>query len=229
MNANTITIGPGTTFYSVIADGNVKFEVQKRQGRGAWRCIAQDEDYKGTIKVFTDKEIEGTLRWAQAFDRAGAATDAFYAGLILNQVAHYCDGFGKYIRCTVVMHKGRKALKPMDLVGKWGKFDLPRRAPDGSINLGYHAEKIQKGEPWTPSAGCVWENPDCSYRERGEDPRLMPPIDLTVPPLDAEGERLAALNRARRQVSETLNDLRVDPREALLKAKAIIDAALKES
>lgn len=229
-------IKPGIQFRSVVADANVLFEVKAKSGRGAWRCVGVDEtyevdgrkyksDFAGEVRVFTNEQILSAVGWEKAFAAAHDASDAFYSHLRIGQIVHYCNGGDEFIRCEVVWNVDKQALKPVALVGKWRSFDLPRRQPDGSVYLGYQAEKIQKGEPWRPSAGCVYESPESSHRH-GLDPRELPAIDLSVPELDDEAAKKAALWKAVDAARAALDTHQGDPTELLRKAQAIITSAL---
>ena len=146
--------------------------------------------------------------------------DAFISGLPLGAIVHYNNGFGQFIRCERVEGERGKRLMPIALIGNWSDYDLPRRNVDGSVTLGYNAERIVNRDPFEPNYSSIWEakddkgkawfmrglNPDGSppahLNEVGRarfaeqryqkpfDPAAEPPVDLTPPP-PPEGEARA--------------------------------------
>ena len=112
---------------------------------------------------------------------------------------------------------------PIALVGKWPAYDLPQRSQDGSICLGYHAEKVKKGEMYKPHASNVWE---CRHEANEPDPRNFAPISLEVPPMTAEEEKQAKLW----QVVNKIYDISKDghsrkPLDVLLEIIRVLDKA----
>lgn len=121
------------------------------------------------------------------FVRAEQAKQGFWASRKVGEILHYHNSFGQFIRGEVVDNGGKMELKPTALCGNWNKYDLPYRSKDGTINYSYHVKKIQEGESWQPSDSCVYEAPAYSesYKSAG-DPRVMPAINLELPPMSDE-------------------------------------------
>ncbi len=108
-------------------------------------------------------------------------------------IVHYCNGFGQFVRCEVVNQpptdwhgdedeKPTKSLKPIALVGKWSKHDLPHYGIDGHISEGTYVGYIREGKLIYVNPSNLYESPDHSKRNDEGDPRKMKPIDLTLPP-----------------------------------------------
>lgn len=223
-------VGTGTKFHAVYADGNCEFEVISKSGRAVWKCeVTKDSgDYVGVVKHYSTEEIRQSLRMSALFDASKNGTKDYYDRLPLGAIVHYDNSGGEFIRCEVVMgvtvhSDGQKVkcLKPLAMVGSWRPYDLPRRQRDGSIYLGHHAQSIQDGECFKPSAGCLFGSP--TYRGiPGQDPTKMTPISLEVPPMTSEQERLAHLEQIRQSVKNILDEFGEDPARAILAAKEIL-------
>ena len=231
------TISKGTKFRATYADGNPEWVVMSKIGPSAWRCkVAGGYDFEGVVKLFTTEEIRRSLAWGKVFEDARSKTKGFYADVKVGDVVHYHNSFGAYIRCEVVMgvtthSKGEtvKCLKPVALVGNWKPYDLPRRNPDGSVYLGYHAKNIKEGACFEPSASNVWESPTFSRGPGNEDdPSKMPAIDLNVPGLTPAEEASAKLETLRQNVIAALQNER-DPAEALKAAQALLSNVVLHS
>jgi hypothetical protein len=243
--STTTTIGPGTRFRSVIQDCNALWEVTRRAGRSAWeaKCVNEpieidgrkvDSDYAGTVRAFTSAQIKQAARMEAFFARNMSDHDKFYAGLQLGQIIHYDNGFGQFVRCEVAIgttvhdKKPHKCLKPIALVGDWGKYDLPRRMPDGSVHLGYHADKIVKGDCFEPNVSSIYEAKPTD-RRGPVDPKTLPALDLSVPPMTDNEEATAKLWKAVEAARATLDsqgDRSTGPRARLEAAMAVIQGAL---
>jgi hypothetical protein len=238
-----VTVTTGVRFRSVYADSNALWEVKRRRGSGVWLCEIVNEpfeidgrmidsDWNGHQDVFQEKDIIAAVRQAQLFEQLGRETDGFYASMVPGAVYHYHDSFGKFVRCKAVRTAEGMKLKPIALVGKWGKWDLPSRYLNGKINLPYHAKHVLEGgddAAWQPSPSCVYESPDYSYKNE-DDPRQMPAIDLTVPPMTAVEEAQAKLWLAVEEAQQALSDREnsgSDPAVRLRAALAVIQPALE--
>ena len=228
-----IEIKKGLKFHAPIADGNPEWEVTGKAGRGVWRAKCLGEDYCGEVRAFTEAQIRHSVGMARAFARTH--DEDWYASQPLGRIVHYHNSFGKYVRCEVVMgttvhnKASHKCLKPIALVGAWGKGDLPRRMNDGSIYLGYHADQIAKGECFEPHFGCIYETGRQGGHHFGEDPRTMPALDLSVPELSAEETAKANLWKAVQAAQAALtseDDYNRGPRERLEAALKVIQGAL---
>lgn len=226
-------IGPGTKFHSTYADGNPQWEVTKSLGRAVWEAKCLGPDYDGMTKAFKTSDIQHSLRMASFFSKNSSDHDRFYAGLTLGQIVHYSNGFGEFVRCEAVMgttvHNAQvhKCLKPVALVGTWKSYDLPRRNPNGTINYGYHAGAIAKGECFEPNYANIYESGSDSTARYGADPSKLPALDLTVPELSADAEATAKLWKAVEAAREVLENHKVtDPKARLQGALATIQAGL---
>jgi hypothetical protein len=225
----TTTVSKGTKFRATYADGNPEWVVTAKAGRDAWKCkVTDDADWGGVVKLFSTEEIRRSLAWVNMFEESRSKTKGFYADAALGSTVHYHNSFGAYVRCEVVMgvtthSKGKpvKCLKPVALVGNWKSFDLPRRNPDGSTYLGYHAGCIEKGSCFEPDAACVWESPTY-HRDphHSNDPTKMLALDLSVPNMTPAESGRARLESLRASVKAALEA--DDPAEALKAAKALL-------
>ena len=206
----------GDTFRSAYADSNPLWRVMGRAGTGMWRCVTQPEtivvggksmvvdDYAGVARGFTTSDIERTKAWAKRFENVMSDHERFISELPIGAVVHYNDSFKRWIRLVRVAGEEHKRLLPVALLGDWSKWDLPHRLPDGSIDRGYHAERILKGDAMEPNISCIYEGMSATSRARHEDPRNMVPVSLDVPDMNDGDVRLARAIAEYRAVLEAL-------------------------
>ena len=179
-------IGIGTKFRWTNADSNPLWEVKRARGRGTWDCeVVEGPDWVGTVKTFSSEEIRSSLGMAAAWKQSRDESEQFYQNLTPGSIVHYNNGFNSFVRCRV---SDNHELLPFALVGDWREFDLPQRQLDGTVYLGYHAERIVAASPFKPHASNVYEH---RHDARSIDPRNLPAINLDVPPMTAEQEEMA--------------------------------------
>lgn len=222
----------GTTFTALHLDSLATWKVIAKAGEDAWRAVIADgEDGAGTVRLFTTAQIQASVAHKKAVDAIFQNHDDFFAGLKPGQIVHYSNGGGEFVRCRVVTDGRKRALMPIALVGTWAALDLPRRLPNGSVHWPYQADKIRKGEAWTPNAGCVLEYHGARLTHEvaraGGDPRTLPALDLSVPPMSSEEEATAALWRAVEAAQAALQDHQAGPRARLEAAQTIVAGALQ--
>lgn len=236
----------GLRFRHVFADSNALWEVKRSRGAGVWVCEIVDEpieingqmypsDWAGRQDVFTSEKILAIVNTALAWEAKANEDDRWFASQ-LGRTVHYHNGFGAYVRCIVVDEEKsgvRFLCRPLALVGNWRPHELPRRMRDGSVYLGYHAEKIAVKKTWRPSAGCIYEYPHFAA-PRGDDqqgdPRKMKPIDLTVPDMTPEEARRARLWQTVDAVHEAMKvGNNADPQKLLEAARDLISKALSDT
>lgn len=224
----------GDRFHSIIADSNALFEVTRQVGRSdvyeAKVIPGPFSDYAGTVKVFHGREIRARMALENAIDHSQQSSEDFWARQKIGTQLHYHNGFGNVVRGEVVLMKnGKKGLLPTALVGKWRPYDLPQRLADGSIHLGYHADKIAKGEAWQPHSSCVYESPDCAKSYRAEpDPRKLPALDLTPPAaIDTEREEKVRLIQRIKAACDPVSTTRTDwdPEAILSEVRGLLQSA----
>jgi len=229
-------VAVGMKFRATYADGNPLWEVTRKSGRSAWVCVCVNEpfehdgrkfdsDFAGTERAFLSKEILASAAYAAMFDNLHNESDAWWASRKVGETLHYHNAFGKFVRGIVVEQDGEKKLCPTALVGKWDDYDLPQRRPDGSIHLGYHAEKIQEKDAWQANSGCMYEA-DPGRLNRYGDPSKMDAIDLSVPELVGEAAAKAKLEQAKQAISTLADDYQSDPRETLAAILKVAQGAL---
>lgn len=184
----TNAIGKGTRFRFTYADSNPLWEVIRSKGRGVWvATVVEDQDYSGTIRLFSTKEIKSSLDWSAGLNKMMDESERFFRGLAVGSTVHYHNGFGSYLRCEVTSdHK----LLPVALVGEWKSHELPSRNRDGSIYLGYHTEQIVNKKTFQPHASNVWE---FNNKVHTVDPRNLPSVPWNVPEMTPEQAKLAGL------------------------------------
>jgi hypothetical protein len=178
-------------------------------------------------------------------------SNAIYATLKPGEIVHYNDGFAQFVRCEVVAvphgwtsklgskPTGNVVLKPIALVGEvgrrqnpdgswvhgWSEYDLYRRAPDGTVSHGYHAEQIINGELFQPNGANLYESPRYSNRS-GIDPRELKPISLNPPAMSTAEERAMPLAKAINRIRQTLEDIRSYDEATL---RGVLEVIHKES
>jgi hypothetical protein len=212
-----------TTFLANYCDSDPLWEVVNDRGNDSYDCrIMPDQVGEGTQRVFGGDEIQRHLKRGAGYSKAMRAHYAYYDSLQTGDQVHYHDGFGKYVRC-VVAGEGRRCLKPIALVGKWGEDAKPSRDQSGRVCRSYWADKIRTGEMFEPSASTIWENPKSAQQGKTSNPPEMEPIDLSLPE-PSEGDKLSmALHQAVRDVCNTDGG---DPVVILTKMRERIDWAL---
>jgi hypothetical protein len=205
----TSKIANGTRFRSTYADSNAEWEVVGDRGRDTYDCRITDDDldYAGVTRVFGGEDIRRSQKAAQYFDRAVQSKNDWWANRTVGEVLHYHNSFGAYVRGVVVEHEGKKMMRATALVGAWGKHDLPSRRPNGDISNPYHVQKIIDAAPSQYSDTSMYEHPN--FRgpmgpNAGVDPRTAEAINLELPPMTAEEERVAKLERIRDQIRDGL-------------------------
>jgi len=184
----------GVTFRSTYADGNPLWRVIRKAGPKAWKAICEDEDWGGTVKLFSTKEIQATKSFEKMLEETGNRHDDFYASLKKGQTVHYSNGFKEFVECVVVQKDGNNVLQPVALKGEWQEWDLPHRQPDGLIDLGYYAKMIVNKETFTPNYSTIIESTNCGYKDfSATQVAQMPRIDLEIPPMDARQLEVAGI------------------------------------
>ncbi len=214
----------GTKFHYHYADGNCLWTVTKQRGRDTFECVIEDDlDYAGAIKVFGIEEIEASLQFDKSWSERHEQHVDWWEEQPLGRIIHYNNGFNNFVRgAIVVLGGGEKGLLPLALVGDWRGYDLPRRYPDGRVELGYYAKKIQEGDAWRPHSGCVFECPEYSYSTRSIDPTDLLPIDLGLPEPTPEELEVARLHTIIENAEAILGDYNQEPRNRLSGALAYL-------
>jgi hypothetical protein len=201
--------------------------VRKRVGKSkVWQCECTEDGYQHTAP-FDERTILAAVNQEIGLTALMSEHDRFYAALKPGQIVHYCNGGEQFIRCEVVegdipftnsLLKGH-VLKPIGLIG-YAKYDLPSRMPNGEIN---YPPATRLDRMLQPNYTMIWENPQCSYRQRCKtDPTTAPLLDLSVPPMTSEQEEKARLWKLVEQIREAAN-LPSEPEKILQKIAALID------
>jgi hypothetical protein len=222
---------PGkTTFRSYYADGNPLWKVLHSVGKDVYLCEILNEpfeidgdlidsDYAGIQRPFMAKEIVACSEGDKALKNLMNEHDEFYANLNVGDIIHYHNGFGEWVRCKVanVRDKGN-VLVPIALVGKWR--ELPRkRFANGALSYCYYADKVASGDSMEqPNFTNLYE---AGQKGDGVDPRTLPPLDLTPPPMTNEQERIASIWKQVELIRESLEG--TDPAEILEQVKVILN------
>jgi hypothetical protein len=188
-----------------------------------------------TIRGLNRADIEAQIRYRRTLTNMFRQGDDWWAEQEIGATLHYHNGFGEYVRGEVVVltdgdRAGLKGIRPVALVGNWKPYDLPQRRPDGSVAMGYHASKIVEGGPdaaWRPSDSCVYEAPRfVGPRGAGDpgDPRTLPALDLTVPPMSDDAQETARLFALAEQAGLILEGIQPETaRETLALAREVLN------
>lgn len=234
--ADTTEIVVGiTTFRYHHADGNPLWRVIRKSGPESYVCRVENEkividgeeydsDWAGTEKAFLATDILRSIGMDKLFDGMRNEHDDYFKSLKPGQTVHYHNGFGNYVRCTVVVKDGANVLKPFALVGAWRSHDLPRRLQDGSLSYAHYPKMIADGETFTPNYSNIYET---GKVEKQPDPRNMPVIDLTVPDMTPEAAATAELWQKVRKIHELTSATAQinganDPKAILLEVAKVI-------
>lgn len=212
----------GTQFHSHYADSNPLWKVTKKAGANAWSAVVVDSpDWEGTRKLFSTDEITRAASLDRTVSRLAEQHTDWWASQPVGSIVHYANIQGRsWVRGKIVEHGGEHMMLPLALVGDWYKGDLPHRLVDGSIYLPYHADHIRNQKTMKPNASNMYEED-----LRGPDPRGLPEIDLTVPPLSPEAARTAKLFRVRDRMTRELTAARPEDIERRFEA---VEAELED-
>lgn len=217
--------GRGTVLQFPVADGYAMYLVVSEKPL-TLQHVPFCDGYQvsaATIRGVTMREVEQQRERDRQDAVRHAAAEAFYSSLSPGQVVHYHNGFGAFVRCEAAVEDGRTVLKEVALVGEWREFDLPHRARDGSVQMGYHADGVIEGRTFRPHPSCVYESSDY-VRGPFEDPRGKAPIRLEPPGHDGEEAREAALWRKVEAAAAILSRAQ-DPADAIRRAMGVLGAA----
>ena len=202
----------GTKFRSTYADGNPEWTVIRKSGPN-WLCrIEADIDWQGQEKVFMPSEIQKSLAMSSMFTGMQQQNAGFYQSLTPGDTVHYNNGHGCFVRCVVIRQDMENKLKPIAMVGEWKFNDLPTRRQDGSICYNHYPQMMEDHGLFVPNASNIWEN-----RPTHEDPRQLPAIDLSVPDMTMEEERVARKWQKIAEVQQACSDgfSKSDPDEVI--------------
>lgn len=209
-------VADGMASYLVVKVGKRSTEVAHLPFGDAYQFAGVYES-KGKLVVPTSIARQAVGMgdfWGNVKDES----EDFYNKILrVGQVVHYNNGFNAFVRCHVTLEKD---LLPVELVGEWRQHDLPYRFPNGEIYLGYHAEKIKKGETFKPHASNIFEFK--TGERKGIDPRHLPAISLVVPPMTLEEKEKAAKYRKIDAIRKIVNEMQGDDPDSVIEAVASI-------
>jgi hypothetical protein len=225
----------GMRFRSCYADSNPLWEVKRSRGQRAWECEIVNEpfningklidsDWAGTRKLFDSSEILRSVDYEKSLKQSLDESDEFYKNNV-GQIVHYHNGFGAYVRCEVVDEecKGlRPSLKPIALVGKWQSYDLPRRRPDGIVDHGYYANMMLEKTLFHPHVSNIYEFPQYSRQNTEPNPKNLPPIDLSLPPMSPKDEQIAKQWQLVHRVHSIINSDCKNPEQIINRIKKLV-------
>ena len=230
----TKRVKKGMQFRSTLADGNPLWVVKRSLG-GAWLCEVVDEpyeidgkvyesDYTGAEKSFLSREILSANAYEAIFKSISNDHERFYASLDEGDIVHYNNGFKNFVRCKVVFDadEQKNQLQPIALVGEWSNHDLPKRRANGEIYNGYNVQQIIDGSTFEPNVTCIFE----AGTNHSDDPRSLPPIDLSVPAMTEEEEQEAVrcqlIGRVQEIISEHGNTQEIINRISSMLADSVV-------
>lgn len=192
--ANPLT---GRTIKFQVADGYAVYVVAKVNPLTLWH-VGLGDGYSissAHIRGLTLRDVKALVAREDAWQGIFDEHERYISSLRIGDVVHYNDGFNRYVRCVRVEGEKGKRLRPIALVGEWRDYDLPRRNVDGTITRSYMAERIANGEAYEPNYSNIYEASESLRLRATHDPRRLDPIDLSVPDMTPEQERVAALAR----------------------------------
>lgn len=231
----TATLEKGATFTAAYADGNALWRMDYEPADGIWICtIVEPREYAGTSTPYFASYIEDCMALEELFGKFTVANAVYYGSLKPGDVAHYHDGFGRFVRCVVT---DTGSLLPVGLVGRWSSNDSEvTRSPAGFVHRPYWPEKILDGEDFVPDASNIWEavdETDRSYMTRsckGFDPTRATatvPAEPKVTEQDEYIEKIhAVLKRAIDRLLEVYDSTTSEEELVQAAADAIIAIAV---
>lgn len=191
-----------------VADGSAQYMVISEKPLKLVH-IAFGDAYQvsaATIRGLTLTDVRRMVQADQFWDEIADDNATFLQKQKVGTILHYNNGFNQYVRQEVVEVNGKKKLKPIALVGDWRQFDLPHRDERGKIYYPYNAKRVVEQELSDRlQISTTYESPKCVKRDKMLDPRNLPVIDLTVPPMTAEQTEAAKLWDLIVLIKETLN------------------------
>jgi hypothetical protein len=224
--ADTIQVRKGTKFFAAHKDSTPEWEVLLITESGYAECVVISPDWKGETRVYTKDEISAVIWRGRAFDRMNLSQNGYWERQHVGDIIHYHNSFGKFVRLEVVLDgEGKKSGKPIALVGKWDRSDLPRRNPDGEIYYPHSAKSVVTGELHRYPMDSMWEGGlSDHYRNLHGDPTDMVAIDLTVDDMTPAQQEEARLTLLLKEISEIIQDGRMNrtPSIALDRIRAIL-------
>jgi hypothetical protein len=126
-------------------------------------------------------KVEADRRWAKMEAERAKQTEEFFKKN-LGKPVHYDNGFGNFVRCTVVqvselrrgvdanhLEIGEFALRSEELVGAWAKYDLQPKC--------YHVIGCRENRLFRPHIGHIYEASD-RLQKKYEDPSKLEAIDF---------------------------------------------------
>ena len=218
-------------FRSTLADGQPLWEAIESIRSGQWLCRVIDEpievdgrtipsDFAGHEQVFTSESILSRVAFERRWQALATAQESWWERQTIGGTVHYHDSFGKFVRGVIVVDAdGKKAMRPIALVGPWG--NVVRVDASGAVQRGYHALRILEGTTFAPSASNMWEYSE-HLRARHEDPSSMEPVSLKVPESTSEEKAEQAIVRQLAAISEAAGDWNASPAERLAKVAALV-------
>lgn len=220
-----IPVRKGTKFFAAHKDSKPEWEVYLTANDYA-ECYVISDDWKGASRVFTKDEIREAIHRERAYDRLHLSQEGYWDRQHVGDILHYHNSFGKFVRLEVVLDReGKKSGKPIALVGKWDRNDLPRRNPDGEIYYPYNPGQIVTGELHRYPVDSMWEGGlSDHYRNLHDDPTDLVAIDLTVPDMTPAQQEEARLVRLLHEISHIIQEghLNRTPSVALDRIRAIL-------
>lgn len=164
-----MTVKVGDTFRDSYADGYLNFTVIEVTGKFILAESDNDPDWGVVEKAYTVRQAEGLIGWSRDEDARTRKHADFWKDLVADQVIHYHNGFGEWVRGVVVVVNGERRLQPTALVGKWNDGTWP-----------YYWAMIKRGNgAWQPNVGNVYESGEWGRGDSHGDPRTMESLDFT--------------------------------------------------
>lgn len=232
-NNQELKVKPGTTFFHHYADSDPRWRVVSSKGNHCWLCVVDNPiklpngetitgDWDGTQKVFMTREILDSIINDRKIQEINQENESFYESLQPDQIVHYHNGFGNWVRCVVTRKNNQNVLTPIALLGNWEKHELPKRQLDGSIHLGHHAKQIQDKETFSPHYSNIWESKHHLHAIY-PDPSKLTPINLDLPEMTEEEKANSKLWGKIEEIQQILSKVYIkDPKETLNKIAEII-------
>lgn len=222
----------GETFKADYCEEKVTWEVTDLVVGDVYLCeITEPEEYRGKIDVFLGSRIRLLIGLDAWIAELAEKSKTFYGSLRIGDVAHYHDGFGRFVRCEVVKNG---ELLPVAFVGDWkdDKDIQPSRALDGTITDGYWLGKALNGESFTAHSSNIWEAVDENSRAYmvrstpGFDPTKADPIKIKAIKVSERDEQIAAIHRRMGKAIDALGNVYLISDDVDALVDATVDALM---
>jgi hypothetical protein len=160
----------GDTFAADYCDGRYRWTVDEViDGRVVLASSEEaTRDWGIGQKAYTVEDVGTSMKLDDFWEQHRRVHDSFWDNVQVGAMIHYHNGFGEWVRGTVIERDGKKLLDPTAMVGDW------------THHWEYHWAKLVRGDgAWQPSVSNIYESGQWSRGDTHGDPTTMEPLDFS--------------------------------------------------